>query len=173
MSLPPTTFHIGDAESVDREPDGAIVLALSELEAAKPSASALVGAAEISADWLFSIAPLNIPGPPSALLLRAPARRAGVRTGEWSPSVRAVDWTILQTVQPKCSCGGAGVRIRTFDFPAAFAGKSAKSVILLFALVKALFAAEGCGWGAGGKLLPWLSSTTLSALLEVKKLVLT
>src|SRR5260221_1550550 len=154
MSLPPATFHIGDAESVDREPDGAIALALSELEAAKPPTSALSGAAAISVGWLFSIAPLNMPGPPNALLLRTPARRAGVLTGEWNPSVRAVDWTILQTVQPKCSCGGAGLSTRTFDLPVGLAGKSAKSVILLFALVKALFGAEGCGCGAGGKLLP-------------------
>src|SRR5713226_4859510 len=135
MSLPPATFHIGDAESVDREPDGAIALALSELEAAKPSASALVGAAEISAGWFFSIAPLNMPCPPIVLLPSASARRAGAPAGECRRSVRAVDWTILQTVQPKCSCGGAGVRIRTFDLPVGFAGKSAKSVILLFALV--------------------------------------
>src|SRR5712671_2817211 len=162
MSLPPTTFHIGDAESVDREPDGAIALALSELEAAKPSASALVGAAEISADWLFSIAPLNIPGPPSALVLRAPARRAGLPTGEWRCNVRAVDCTILPSAKPKCSWGGAGVNIRTCDLAAAFVGRSAKMVILLLPLVKALLPAEGCGCGAGGKLLPWLSSTTLS-----------
>src|SRR5216684_8462353 len=103
MSLPPATFHIGDAESVDREPDGAIALALSELEAAKPSASALAGAAEISAGWFFSIAPLNMPGPPNALLLRAPARRAGVLTGEWNPRVCAVDCTILPKAHPECS----------------------------------------------------------------------
>ena len=112
-----------------------------------------------------------MPGPPNALLLRAPERRAGVRTGEWNPRVCAVDWTILQTVQPKCSCGGAGVNTRTFDLPVGFAGRSAKSVILLFALVKALFAAEGCGCGAGGKLLPWLSSTTLSAMNALKPFI--
>src|SRR5712675_7101 len=97
--------------------------ALNELEAAKLSASARAGAAEISAGWLFSIALLNIPGPPNALLLSALARRAGTLTGEWNPSVCAVDCTNLHTVQPKCSGGGAGVSIRTFDLPVGFAGK--------------------------------------------------
>src|SRR5882724_3345891 len=173
MSLPPATFHIGDAESFDRLPDGAIALALSELEAAKPPTSAFSGAAAISEGWFFSRVALNMPCPPIVLLPSASARRAGAPAGECRRSVRAVDWTILQTVQPKCSCGGAGVSTRTFDLPVGFAGKSAKSVILLFAVEKALLPAEGWGCGAGGKLLPWLSSTTLSALLEVKKLVLT
>src|ERR1041385_6015395 len=131
-----------------------MALGLSELEAAKISASALAGAADISAGWFFSMAPLNMPGPPRALLLSAPARRAGVFTGEWNPRLCAVDCTILQTVQPRCSGGGGGVSRRTFDFPEVFAGRSANIVILLLVVLKAELVTPSCGTGAEGRLFP-------------------
>src|ERR1700739_281792 len=140
MSLPPATFHVGAADSFLRS-DGAIALGLRELEAATLSESAFAGAAEISAGSFFSMAPLNMPGPPKALLLRAPARRAGTLTGEWNPRVCAADCLILQIVQPRCSGCGGGVSSRTFDLPAAFAGRSANIVILLFAVLKPVLAA--------------------------------
>src|SRR6476646_4045983 len=103
MSLPPATFHVGAAESAERY---AIAPALSEPEAARVSVSAFAGAAEISAGWFFSIAPLNMPGPPNALLPSAPARSAGLLTGECNSKVCSVDCMNLQTLQPGCS--GAG-----------------------------------------------------------------
>jgi len=51
-------------------------------------------------------------------------------------------------MHPGCSGGGGGVSNRTFELPAAFAGKSAKIVILLFAglfvMLKGALAAPGC-----------------------------
>src|SRR6476646_3943993 len=159
MSLPPATFHVGAAESADRY---AIAPALSEPEAARVSGSAFAGAAEISAGWFFSIAPLNMPGPPNALLPRVLDRSAGALAGECNPRVCAVDCMNLQTVQPGWSGAGGGVIRRTFDLSAAFAGRSAKIVILLFAVLKALLIAPGCGCGAGGTLLPWPFTTIWS-----------
>src|ERR1700727_121790 len=101
---------------------------LRKSELARLPPSSFSTAAETSVDWLFSRVLLNMPGPPSALLPKALAWRAGVTVRR--RNVWAVACATLHRAQVKRSDEGAGVKRRTVDLPAAFAGISEKLVSL-------------------------------------------
>ena len=115
---------------------------------ASVSVSAFAGAAEISAGWLFSIAPLNMPGPPKALLPRAPRGAPDPNRCMETKSMRRGLYDFAD---------GATQMLRRWrwrqqahvDLPAAFVGRSANMVILLLAVLKGVLEAPGCGCGSG------------------------
>src|SRR5215831_18572287 len=170
INLPPTTFHDVGIDSRLVNPGADNAPALNASDAAKLPASAFSGAALASAVWFFSSVALNDPGSPMVLEPSAPGRRVGdtfVRKCKLCTAEEA-SWPILYV---KGCLGGAGVRMRTFELPAALVGMSENLVILESAVKRV--PPTVCGCGADGKsFLLWPSSTT-SALFVAKKSVLT